>query len=398
VRLKAELERANQEIALLREEIRIKDARLARINPQRRPHYPPVERMAILELRAARSWSLEQTARTFHVTAATIASWVRRVDEQGPEALVQLRVPVNRFPDFVRYAVQRLKMLCPALGKVKIAQVLARAGLHLSATSIGRMLKEKPMPPEPTAGPQSAHRVVTSKYPTHVWLVDFTIVPTAPGLWCSWIPHAILQQWPFCWWVGVVVDHFSRRAMGVGVFAQRPDCRAACALLGRTIRRVGMAPKYIVCDKDGAFNCPAFRQWVKRNGIKPPRYGAVGRSGSIAIVERLILTLKQLLALLPFIPLRREAFRRELVAIVSWYNECRPHMTLSGKTPDEVYYSRRPSNRRPRLEPRAQWPRGSPCCKPWALVAGKPGDPFSAHVRFHGGRKHLPIVSLKRAA
>ena len=126
VRLKAELDRADQELLLLREEIRIKDARLARIDPHRRPHYPPTERMAILELRAARGWSLEQTARAFHVTAATIASWIKRVDEQGPDALVQLREPVNRFPDFVRYVVQQLKILCPTMGKKKIADTLAR--------------------------------------------------------------------------------------------------------------------------------------------------------------------------------------------------------------------------------------------------------------------------------
>jgi hypothetical protein len=54
IRLKAELERANQEITLLHEETRIKDARTVRINPYRRPHYPPTERLAILELKAAR--------------------------------------------------------------------------------------------------------------------------------------------------------------------------------------------------------------------------------------------------------------------------------------------------------------------------------------------------------
>ena len=45
--------------------------------------------MAILELRAARGWSLEQTAKTFLVTAETIRSWVRRIDEAGAKALVQ---------------------------------------------------------------------------------------------------------------------------------------------------------------------------------------------------------------------------------------------------------------------------------------------------------------------
>ena len=112
---------------------------MARIDPHRRPHFPPTERMAILELRAARGWSQEQTARVFQVTAATIASWTHRVDEEGPDALVRLRSPVNRFPDFVRYVVGRLKALCPTMGKKKIAETLARAGLHLGATTVGRI-------------------------------------------------------------------------------------------------------------------------------------------------------------------------------------------------------------------------------------------------------------------
>jgi len=127
VRLKAENDRLRQEVALLREEMRIKDARMAHIPPHRRPFYPPTERMAVLELKAARGWSLDQTAKAFLVTSATISSWMKRVDEKGPDALVQLRQPVNRFSDLVRYVVQRLKLLCPSLGKVKIAQVLARA-------------------------------------------------------------------------------------------------------------------------------------------------------------------------------------------------------------------------------------------------------------------------------
>jgi len=57
IRLKAENDRLRQELTLLQEEMRIKDARMLRIPAQRRPHYPPVERLAILELRAARGWS-----------------------------------------------------------------------------------------------------------------------------------------------------------------------------------------------------------------------------------------------------------------------------------------------------------------------------------------------------
>ena len=84
VRLKAENGRLQEEVRLLCEEIRIKDARMARSLRTAGPHYPPTERMAILELKAARGWSLEQTAKTFLVTAATIASWMKRLDEDRP--------------------------------------------------------------------------------------------------------------------------------------------------------------------------------------------------------------------------------------------------------------------------------------------------------------------------
>ena len=132
VRLQAELDMTREQVALLEEEIRIKDARMALISARRRPNYPPAERMAILELRAARAWSLNQTASTFQITAATISSWLKRLDEDGPWALVQLRSPVNRFPDYVAYVVQRMKTLCPSMGKVKIAETLARAGCILA--------------------------------------------------------------------------------------------------------------------------------------------------------------------------------------------------------------------------------------------------------------------------
>lgn len=75
-----------------------------------------------------------------------MASWTKRVDEAGADALVQIAEPVNKFPAFVRAIVRRLKTLSPTMGKVKIAQTLARAGLHLGVTTVGRILKEKPQP------------------------------------------------------------------------------------------------------------------------------------------------------------------------------------------------------------------------------------------------------------
>lgn len=220
IRLKADLDRAHQEIALLREELRIHNVRMAQLPPHHRPYYPPAERMAILQLRAARSWSLEQTAKAFLVTAETIASWLKRVDEQGPDALVQRPEPVNKYPDCVRHVVQRLKSLCPMLGKTKIAQILARAGLHLGVTTVGRMLREKPSqtPAGNEGSTANKHRVVTAKYPDHLWHTDLSLVPTALGFWTTWFPFALAQCWPFAWWIAMAEDHFSRRVMYAGCY------------------------------------------------------------------------------------------------------------------------------------------------------------------------------------
>ncbi len=80
IRLKAANDQLSQHLAWLTEEIRVKDARMKRIAASKRPHYRPIERMSILELRAARAWSVQQTADAFLVTAATIASWMNRLD------------------------------------------------------------------------------------------------------------------------------------------------------------------------------------------------------------------------------------------------------------------------------------------------------------------------------
>lgn len=398
IRLKAKLDPALQEINLLHEEVRIKDVRMTQLSPPRRPYYPSTERMAILQLKAARNWSQEQTARAFLVTADTIRSWLRRVDEEGPNALVQLCEPVNKFPQFVRYIVQQLKALCPMLGKVKIAQILARAGLHLGVTTIGRILKEKPAPKPTTARQSDAnHSVVASKYPNHLWQMDLTVVPIGPGLWTTGLPFSLPQCWPFCWWLGVIMDHCSRRIMGITLFSREPTSEAMRAFLGRTIHATGVTPRHLVTDQGPQFTCQNFKPWCRRKGIRP-RFGAIGEHGSMAVIERLILTLKQGIAWLTLAPLRRRAFLRELRYLAAWYNDHRPQMTLGGRTPDEVYHRLRPMNRQPRFEPRTLWPRSSPCAKPVTLVKGKPGVRLTCEITFQGKRRRLPVVTLKRAA
>lgn len=403
-RLQAELDRAQTEIALLNEELAIKNDRMARVRPRRRPYYGPIHRMRILQLKAARGWSSSQVARVFAVTEETIASWQKRVDEEGEHALVKLSEPINKFPDYVGYLVRWLKSMCPAMGKLRIAQTLARAGLHLGATTVRQMLRENPDsdcqgPPkqdQPTEAALSEEPVVVStrvlkaKRPDHIWHLDLSVVPTAAGFSVPWLPFSKPLRWPFCWWVAVVIDQFSRRVCGFAVFKKMPSSTDTCRFLDRVTKRTGSKPKPIITDKGRQFFCETFKSWCRRRGVRP-RFGAVGKHGSIAVIERLIRSMKTECTRRILVPLRLDAMRHELSRYATWYNEHRPHQSLAGKTPIEVYHGDRPTVHRGGFEPRSRWPlpagSGRRCTPRLDLV-----------VTFLDGRRHLPIVELKAAA
>jgi transposase InsO family protein len=332
LRRRAEDDRLQQENQLLREEVRIKDARMEQLEAHRRPHYPPTERLAILELRAARGWSLAQTARIFLVSPLTIASWMGRLDEEGPDALVRLPEPVNKFPDFVGYVVRRLKILCPTLGKVKSAQILARAGLHLGPTTVRRMQRDTRWP-EPRKSLQGSPRGVIARRPNHLWHVDLTTVPTALGFWASWLPFALPQIWPFCWWLAVAVDHFSRRIMGFAIYRREPSSRAVRKFLEGVLRRIGQTPEHLLSDQGTQFTEKGFRRWCRRRGIAH-RFGAVGKYGSLAVIERCIRSVKsECTRRLILVPYRLAKLEEELALYFSWHNGHRLHFQVERRDP-----------------------------------------------------------------
>ncbi len=245
MRLRAENDRLRTEVALLREELRIKDERMGLVPAGERPRYPPHGRLAILAVRAARGWSVARTARAFLVTAPTVASWTRRVEEGGPDALVRMRAPVNKLPDFVTVVVQQLRAVCPLLGKIRIAQMLARAGLHISAATVGRALRAPPAgdltppppkrPRDPAVAPPAAStrrsRAVTARRPHYAWHVDLTVMPALCGFWIPWLPYSVAQRWPFGVWIALVLDHHSRAVVARGVFDTQPSAMDVCEVL-----------------------------------------------------------------------------------------------------------------------------------------------------------------------
>ena len=384
-RLRANVEELREQISRLQEEIDLKDLRMSRLKPRRRPHYRGVERLRILELKAARGWSKEQAADRFMVRSATIAEWTKRVDENGEGALLQTPEPINRFPDFVRHIVKRLKVLCPTMGKKRIAQTLARAGIVLGISTVGRILKERDTQRpeheqanggEESTGTNKKGKPVQAKEPNHVWQIDLTLAPTAAGFWVPWLPSSILQLWPFSWWVACVVDHYSRRVMGFAVFKKEPRSVDVRTLLGRLVKRHG-APKYIVSDKGRQFECAGYKAWCRQKGIDP-RYAAARSIRATAVIERFFLSLKDEWLRRILVPLDRDAMQREVSLYLDWFARHRPHQGLDGRVPQEVYD-------------------GVPAVARQTMKA-KEVPRSQLVVRFHEGRRQLPIVELRRAS
>jgi transposase InsO family protein len=333
------------------------------------------------------------------VESKTVASWMRRLDEPIERPLVRTAVPVNKYPDFVGYIVRRLRALCPTTCRRKVAEILARAGLHLGSTTVQRMSRCVGPGDDETCedGAVRGRRQVVAKAPNHAWSLDLTVVPTNGGVWTLLRPLAWLQRWPFCWWVAVVVDRYSRRAIGFGYFRKLPTAHDITALLRRAVAAAGATPRHILTDRGKQFDCREFKGWCQKRGIRP-RYGAVGRPGSIALVERFIRSLKDECTRRLVVPLSVRALRRELSLYAYCFNHHRPHQGLRGRTPDEVHDHRRPANERPRYEPRAQWSRSVSCAAPRAAVQGLPGTVLQLTIGALEGRRHLPIVELHRAA
>ena len=90
--------------------------------------------------------------------------------------------------------------MCPAMGMLRIAQVLGRAGLHLDATTVRGMLQDHPESKEMAEAAlfdesiAVSTRVLRVKRPDHTWHLDLTVIPTTAGFWVPWQPFSKLLR------------------------------------------------------------------------------------------------------------------------------------------------------------------------------------------------------------
>src|SRR5664279_4289633 len=288
-------ERAEESALLLRmmrEAAAVLGARWDKVPERQRPHYGPEQRFRILRIRTFLGLSQGETAVMFRVSVETIAR--REMETTSPDGvtprpLVAPNPPVRRFADVVRALVKTME-LAGFGGNDLIARTLARAGWKLSARTVGRIRRERwPVPRVPETA-SMVPRAVRAKHPNHVWMVDLTDVKGLFGI--------------VTFKVAVVFDAFSRMPLSARVFSKEASALEIARFVSKTAQSHGR-PAHFVSDRARCFTGEIFRRKLLWLGVKQ-RFGAVGKKGSIALIERLWRTLKDALGLRLLQPLTRK--------------------------------------------------------------------------------------------
>jgi len=139
---------------------------------------------------------------------------------------------------------------------------------------------------------------------------------------------------------------------------------------------------HFISDHARCFTGQVFRRKLLRLGVKQ-RFGAVGKKGSIALIERLWRTLKDTLGLRLIGPLVAEDLMVKVEIGLLHYAHFRPHQALAGATPAEIYFGRTPAHLSA-IPP----PRGRPGEGPTDL-------PF--RVEYLDAERLLPLLARKVA-
>jgi transposase InsO family protein len=286
------------------------------------------------------SWSRELAAQVFLVCANTLSNWERSADPTAQTVGVNVKPipPVRRFADVVRRLVQTMARLGFG-GEDLIAATLARAGWKISARSVRRISKERPLTPAPGAAPaMTSSRPVVARFVHHVWMMDVTIV------------RSVFRIHQFH--VAGVYDASSRVPLALQVSGEPLKSRSMARLFRRAVRAFGR-PKYLITDRGGEFVGRLFTKTVARAGTVH-RFASANNIFATARLERFWRTFKEAARLRLQPVLVREDLESRLELTLSHYLLFRPHQGLRGGTPAEAFLGLEPAAAQAAAPPRAR--------------------------------------------
>jgi transposase InsO family protein len=313
-RLRAENRRLTSENRLLK--ARFGDASI-------RKRYTPMQRLQILWHMTYYGIPRRRVAMHFLIARSTLYRWLHAA-ERGD--LGEKRKPTDsarKTPVELARMIWDIFEANPYFGRHRIANTLWLLGVFVAASTVRNILvqpksRSAPAASEVKAAP-AAPREIVARYPNHVWSVDRRRV-LRWGLWPTWVL--------------VAIDHYSRAVMAVGPL-EGPNAGWVVGAMEEAFAGHG-APRHIITDQEGVFVSDAFAELLTRWGVKQ-RFGAVGKHGSIAVTERVILTLKY--EWLKRVPVIRglDHLSQLLQDFEIYYNDHRGYTKLGGAVPSVIH-------------------------------------------------------------
>jgi putative transposase len=227
------------------------------------------------------------------------------------------------------HRIDKLHIELPFAGSRMLQGLLMQEGFKVGRLHIATLMKRmgitalyrKPNTSKPAPGHKIypyllRHLPVTR--PNQVWAMDITYIPMARGF----------------IYLAAVVDWFTRRVLAwrVSITLEADFCIEA---VEETLTRHG-APEIFNTDQGSQFTSIEFTKVLADRKIKISMDGK-GAWRDNVFVERLWRTIKYEEVYLRAYANVPEA-RASLARYIGFYNSRRPHSSLDGKTPDQVYF------------------------------------------------------------
>lgn len=316
-----ELARLRDEHRRLKSENQLLKSRLD--DAPSRKRYTPVQRLQILWHMSYYRIPRSHVTEHFRIAKSTLYRWLHAAEKGDTGDRKSGKESPRKTPRELAQMIWDIFEANPCFGRDRIANILWLLGVFVAASTVRNVLlrpkpETTPAAAKATARPQKPREII-AHYPNHVSSVDRTRV-LRWGLWPTWVL--------------VAIDHFSRKVVAVCPL-EGPNAGWAVGEMEEAFRRYG-PPKHIITDQEGILISGSFRDLLIRWGVRQ-RLGAVGKHGSIAVTERVILTLKS--EWLSRVPVIRglDHLSQLLHDFEIYYNEYRGHTKLGGAIPEVIH-------------------------------------------------------------
>ena len=243
--------------------------------------------------------------------------------------------PISAEDLWLMRRIDELHLNYPFAGSRMLRGLLWQQGLEVGRRHIKTLMNKmgieaiyrKPR----TSKPAEGHRIypyllrnLSITRPNQVWAMDITYIPMARGF----------------IYLAAVVDWFTRRVISwrLSITLETNFCIEA---LEEAISR-NEKPEIFNTDQGSQFTSNAFVEKLEKNGIKVSMDGK-GSWRDNVFVERVWKSVKYEEVYLHAYETVHEA-RTSIGKYLEFYNSIRPHSSLDGFTPDQVYFNRLPDS------------------------------------------------------